>query len=376
MKRYCLWLVWLLSCTFLINACVEPFSPPEVNSDEGYLVIDGFLNVGSDTTKIELSRTQNANAVTPVLKESGASVQVEQENGGTYVFSEIGNGSYILPPQQYNRTAKYRLRVKTFRGSEYLSDYVEVKSTPPIDGIEGKIDSRQDAMVMQVNTHDASNQTRFYRWKFEETWEYRAAFYSGLEIVKNASGNGYEIIARKQDVNLCWRSLKSANILLGSTIKLSQDIIKDLPLTTVPIASNKLYIKYSILVKQYGLTQDAFEYWTSLAKTTEGTGSLFDPLPSQITGNIKSTTRPQELVFGYFSASIEQKKRVFLTPNLGSYPRCNAPDTLSIPEALGMPGSILTNYVGPRSEAVLTTSSYCADCRAQGGTIIKPSFWE
>jgi len=376
MKRYYLIVAVILAFTFFVNGCVEPFSPPEVNSDEGYLVIDGFLNVGSDTSRIELSHTQNANATAPVSKESSAAVSVEQENGITYTFTEAGNGSYFLPPQKFNTTARYRLRVKTAIGKEYLSDYVEVKNTPPIDNIEGKVDTRQDAMVMQVNTHDPTNQTRFYRWKFEETWQYRTAFYSSIEIVKKAGGDDYEIVSRKEDVNLCWRSLKSANILLGSTIKLSQDVIKDLPLTAVPISSNKLYIKYSILVKQYGLTQDAFEYWTSLAKTTEGTGSLFDPLPSQITGNIKNTANGQELVFGYFSASVEQKKRVFLTPNLGSFPRCNAPDTLTIADALKAPGSTLTNYFGPRSEFVLTTSPYCADCRAQGGTIIKPSFWE
>ena len=375
MKRYCLILVGFLVSAFVINGCVEPFSPPEVNTDEGYLVIDGFLNVGSDTSRIELSHTQNANATTPVTKETAALVSIEQENGGTYPFTEKGNGSYFLPPRQFDQAAKYRLRVKRIVGTEYVSDYVEVKSTPPIDNIEGKVDPRQDAMVMYVNAHDATNNTRFYRWKFEETWEYRSAFFSALEFAQNSAGE-YEIVSRKADINLCYRTLKSANILLGSTIKLSQDIIKDLPLTAVPISSNKLYMKYSILVKQYGLTQDAFEYWTSLAKTTEGTGSLFDPLPSQVTGNIKNTADPQELVFGYFSAAVEQKKRIFLTPNLGSFPRCTAPDTALIVDALKVPGAMLLNYFGPRSEFVLITSSFCSDCRVQGGTTTKPSFWE
>jgi hypothetical protein len=229
-------------------------------------------------------------------------------------------------------------------------------------------------MAMNVNTHDATNNTRFYRWKFEETWEYRTAFYSALEAITNETGER-ELISRRQDISLCWRTLKSANILLGSTIKLSQDIIKDLPLTTVPVSTNKLYFKYSILIKQYGLTQDAFEYWTSLAKTTEGTGSLFDPLPSQITGNIKNTKDAQELVFGYFSASVEQQKRIFLTPGLGSYPGCIAPDTLPIADALET-RALLLNTVGIRFDSVLVTSDFCADCRVQGGVTTKPSFWE
>lgn len=374
MKKKYLKVIGVVTLLFLIYSCVEPFSPPEVNDDQGYLVVDGFLNVGSDTSRIELSHTQNTNATLAVTKESRAKVVVEQENGETYPFVEKGSGSYFLPPQTFSKLVKYRLRIKTLSGREYLSDFVVVKDTPPIDGIAGKYDARQNAMVMQVNTHDATNNTRFYRWKFEETWEYRAANYSALEVITNADGER-EIISRRQDINVCWRTLKSANILLGSTIKLSQDIIKDLPLTTVPVSTNKLYIKYSILIKQYGLTQDAFEYWTSLAKTTEGTGSLFDPLPSQITGNIKNTADGQELVFGYFSASVEQKKRIFLTPGLGIYPRCIDPDTLTLDEAKET-SSLLLNTVGIRFDSVLVASDYCADCRVQGGVTTKPSFWE
>jgi len=368
-KRNCLLLIGFLTLSVLFDGCIEPFSPPEVNSDEGYLVIDGFLNVGADTSRIELSHTQNTNSSFSPSKETGAIINVEQEKGETYLFTEKGNGSYYLPPKLFDITVKYRLRIRTSNGKEYLSDYVAVKNTPPIDKIDYKEDPRQDAMVININTHDSKNETRFYRWKFEETYEYRAALYSGLEVVDG------KIIGRREDINTCWRTLKSGNILLGSTIKLSSDIIKDLPLTTVPVSTNKLLIKYSILVKQYGLTQDAFEYWTSLAKTTEGTGSLFDPLPSQVTGNIKNTADNKELVFGYFSASVEQQMRIFMTPMLGRYPRCEDPSKLTIKEAISSNG-VLLSYTGTMPDSVYVSNASCADCRAQGGANKKPSFWE
>lgn len=360
----------VLSCfalSFLLYACVEPFSPPQVNSDEGYLVVDGFLNMGSDTSTIVLSRTQSASVKTSVVMEAGAKITVEQENGAVLTFTEKGNGSYFLPPVTLNMSEKYRLKIKTTNGKEYLSDFVEAKNTPPIDSVALVLDTRQEAAMMQVNAHDPQNKTRFYRWKFEETWEYRAALYSSLELV-----NG-QIVSRKEDINTCYRTVKSSNILLGSTIKLTQDVIKDLPLTTVQYSTGKLRIRYSLLVKQYGLTQDAFEYWTSLSKTTEGTGGLFDPLPSQVTGNIKCVTDNQELVFGYFSAAVEQKKRVFFTPGLGSFPYCES-QKLSLSDAMKTP-AILLSFFGPRSDSVFIASESCADCRAQGGVLKRPSFW-
>lgn len=353
-------------------ACIEPFSPPEVNSPEKYLVVDGFFNVGNDTSKIELRYTQNTSEQSTLIPETGAKLSVSGEGGETYEFVEADNGLYYLPPVNISPSGKYHLSIRTVGGTEYVSDDVPVIKTPPIDSITYSYDRGRDAMVIKVNTHDPQNKTRFYKWKFEETYEYRAAYYSGLVINVDTK----EISARREDVNLCWKTFNSTNIMLGSTVKLSVDQIKDLPLNIVPINTNKMYLKYSILVKQYGLTQDGFEYWTDLAKTTEGTGSLFDPQPSQITGNIKSTTNPKELVFGYFSALTVESQRIFMTPKLGQYPRCDPPDTMTLSDVYKNMGSALINYYGQRSEFILTTSPGCADCRIHGGTIVKPSFWE
>lgn len=375
-KRFTLFRLSFLLLLFSINGCIQPFSPPEVNSDENYLVVDGFFNVGrTDTSRIELRRTQNVNQTAQPIVETGASIAVEEEAGQAYPFTESGKGMYVLPPHIYNMAGKYRIRIKTQNGQEYLSEYVTASHTPAIDSITYKLDEFQNAMVFYVNTHDAQNKTQFYRWKFDETWEYVATYYSALEVVNN------EVVIRKQNINRCWSNRKSGNIMLGSTIRLSSDIIKNLPLNTVPIATNKLYIKYSMLVKQYGLSRQAFEYWTDLAKTTQGTGSLFDPLPSQITGNIKNITNPQDLVFGYFSASTEETKRIIITPNLGMFPRCTEPDTLPIrcsgsnPDCGLKTSQLLLTYWGPRIDSVLVASPSCTDCRTEGGTTERPSFW-
>jgi hypothetical protein len=365
-----------LSLLFFLDSCIEPFSPPEVNTDENYLVVDGFFNVGgTDTSRIELRRTQNINQTAQPIIETGASMTVEEEAGELHTFTESGPGVYLLPPRPYNMAGKYRIRIKTQGGKEYLSEYVIVSRTPAIDSITNKLDVVQNAMVFYVNTHDAANRTQFYRWKFEETWEYDATYFSALEVVDN------QVVLREENINKCWGNKKSGSILLGSTVRLSDDIIKNLPLNRVPVSTNKLYIKYSLLVKQYGLSREAFEYWTDLAKTTQGTGSLFDPQPSQVTGNIMNTADPKDLVFGYFSASTEETKRLTITPKLGIFPRCTEPDTIPLrcgrpeePCALNTP-NLLLSYWGIRADSVLIASPSCTDCRLSGGSNKRPSFW-
>lgn len=373
---------WFLKLVFFVlllavDSCVEPFSPPEVNSDENYLVVDGFLNVGgSDSTRIGLRRSQNVNVNTPPAVETGAQLAVEEENGESFALSESEAGMYVFPPRQFNRNGKYRLRIKTKNGQEYLSEYVATIITPAIDSLSYKVDPVLNAAVFYVNTHDPQNKTQFYRWKFEETWEYESAYYSALEV-RNDS-----VVLRQDNINKCWGRAKSGSILLGSTIKLSSDVIKDLPLNRVPVSTNKLYIKYSILVRQYGLSRQAFEYWTALAKTTQGTGSLFDVLPSQVTGNITNVANARDLVFGYFSASTEATKRLTITPRLGTFPRCTEPDTLplrcsprgDVECALNTPKLLLT-YWGFRADSVLAAAHSCTDCRLEGGNTERPSFW-
>jgi hypothetical protein len=374
--RYWLFTLSFFALLFILDSCVVPFSPPEVNSVENYLVVDGFLNVGEgDTSRIELRQTQNVNEPTLSLSVEGAKLSVESEAGENYAFTEAGRGLYLLPPNQYNSEGKYRLRIK-LGGKEYLSEYVEVTKTPPIDSVTSRFDAGQDAMIFHVNTHDPTNSTHFYRWKFEETWEYRAAYYSFIEVVNK------QIVNRTQDINQCWGSMRSGSILLGTSIKLSSDVIKDLPLFKVPVSTNKLYIKYSVLVRQYALSRPAFEYWTSLSKTTQGTGSLFDPQPSQVTGNIRSTTDANDLVFGYFSAATEQTKRLTITPKLGFFPRCAPPDTFDIAcrpmsdrQCALETSALLMSFGGERAEYILGAPSSCIDCRTQGGTLTKPSYW-
>lgn len=356
----------------VVNSCIDPFSPPEVNNTETYMVVDGFLNVNGDTSVVRLSRTQNTNDNGTPGIESGAFMTVEAENGETYLFSETASGIYKLPPASFDPNKKYRLHIRRAGGGEYESEYVEVSKTPPIDSITYRYDAGRDAVIIYVNTHDPANATRFYRWNFQETYEYRMPFYSSL--IRDVPNKA--IVPRTDDINVCWRTLESRDIKLGSTIKLSQDIIRDLPVNIIQVSTNKLYFGYTILLKQYGLTRQAFEYWTDLAKTTQGTGSLFDPQPSQVTGNIRNKADSKELVFGYFSAAQEQSKRIFIREGLGRYPTCYAPDTLTFDEAMESTGVLLSYYMGQPKSGYLSTSESCADCRSQGGTTTKPSFWE
>jgi hypothetical protein len=80
--------------------------------------------------------------------------------------------------------------------------------------------------------------------------------------------------------------------------------------------SEKLGFKYSILVRQYALTPDAYNFYINLKKNTEQLGSIFDAQPSQISGNIHSVTNPSEPVLGYISVGSVASQRIFISQRI------------------------------------------------------------
>ena len=162
-----------------LEGCVVPFSPPEVSTPGRFLVVDGFLNTnGVDSSSVMLTYTQVVSNKNTFTTELRARVTVEGNKGSIYTFTEIGKGLYRLPAQRVNFSEQFRIRIKTAANKEYLSDYVEVKQTPPIDSITYKIAADKSSVQVLVNTHDPLNKTRYYRWRFEETWEYHSPLIS------------------------------------------------------------------------------------------------------------------------------------------------------------------------------------------------------
>ncbi len=84
----------------------------------------------------------------------------------------------------------------------------------------------------------------------------------------------------------CWRTANSTNILVGSSIALSEDVISYFPIAIIPQHTEKLSKRYSILVRQYAINAESFRYMQLIQKNTEQLGGLFDGQPSQLEGNI------------------------------------------------------------------------------------------
>jgi hypothetical protein len=366
----------------LFAACKKPYNPPAITNVPHYLVVEGVINSGSDLTVIKLSRTvslSNATAFNPVVN---ATVVVESDNNISYPLTQGNIGYYYSSGLNLDITRKYSLRITTTDNNEqYISDFVPVNITPPIDSVGFAI--QNNGLQIYVNTHDPSNNTKYYRWDYDETWQFHSKYYSGFY------SNGSSIVPRlpDQSVYSCFGYDTSSTIVLGSSARLKQDIIYQNPVTLIASTSEKIETKYSINVRQYALTGDAFAYWTNLKKNTEQLGSIFDAQPTNIIGNIHSITNPAEPVIGYISASSVQTKRIFISNSQlpiswsATYPYDCGQDSIlladvtarlvnlppsEIPTGAITQGGLLVGYLG--------SSAVCVDCTLRGSTA-QPLFW-
>src|SRR5260221_3634204 len=171
---------------FALLCCRKPYNPPAIASPGSYLVVEGVIDSGNDSTFIKLSKTVNLNGKSTVNPVLGASVAVESDQNNSVPLLDVnGNGNYSSAPLNLPATQKYRLRINTSDGKQYLSDFIAVKPTPPIDSI-GYV-MQNGAVQLYLNTHDPANNTHYYRWEYTETWIFHSKYQSYCVLDHNTN---------------------------------------------------------------------------------------------------------------------------------------------------------------------------------------------
>ena len=364
-----------------LAACRQSYDPPAIRTANNYLVVDGFINTGSGAiTTINLNRSVNLNdTVTAGTPELHARITILGSKSGSYTLIDTNNtGIYTSAPLNLDLTQQYSIDITTADGQKYASDPVPCKQSPPIDSIWWQ---QPGDLNIYVNTHDPADNTRYYRYDYSETWQHNAQLMTVWTVV-NGMIEATDSTNQKAE---CWTTVASTNVFVATSAALGQDVINAYKLFTIPNGDPRLNIRYSILVRQYALTEDAYNYWLLIQKTSQNVGTLFDLQPTQLIGNIHCITTPSQPVIGYLSASNMQQQRIFILHTyMHDWPQ-NQPvygcDTVSIPQnpvnpfIYNYPDTFYVPYYFITNGPLVLASRFCLDCTLFGGTNKKPSFW-
>jgi hypothetical protein len=367
----------LFSIFIIVNGCITQFIP-ETEETQELLVVEGLVTDQPGINTIKLSKSLPLGSRTNAIPLQGCTVWITDDSGSSYSLLQSAPGTYVTDPERFRGSIgrKYTLHVKT--NNSYINNYsyesmpMELRPVPPIDSIyyekvvtkpvDGYFQAEEGARIY-LNTHDPSQLCKYFRWDFNETWEFRLPFPYPVNKV-------------------CWISDNASEIHVKSTSVLAEPIIKKYPLYFISNKSDRLNVKYSILVNQYSLNEDEFNYWDKLQGITQNVGSLYDITPAAIPSNIFCIEDPAVKVLGYFSVSAKSSKRMFIKDHfqgaINLYTECvtdTLPNSSNIPN-LGTFTWILEDRPWPSIPAftTVTTIKGCADCTVRG-TNIQPDFW-
>ena len=367
-------------CVILLAAvsCRQRYDPPVISSGNTFLVVEANLNP-QGLTSILLTRTGPLDRGSAIKPELNAQVTVEGMDNSSRLLSSIGNGRYNNINLGLTIGTEYRLHIKTSDGREYVSDYVKARKTPVIDSIGYELELK--GLRVQAHAHDVTKQTRYYRWDFDETWEIHSPFPSNLIFDKTYLP--YYIRTRKfpdEDVATCWKYGTSSSIVLANSTRLQDDIIYKAPVQFIENGSEKLAVRYSILLRQYALDKGAYNFYELMKKNTEEIGNIFSPQPSEIRGNINNVRDSKEYVLGYVTASTVEEQRKFIQVpwhffmycNITKVPAFNADSTLFY---FGPGGSLIPFAYDEPPPKYSGSAPQCVDCTRRGGSTKKPSYW-
>jgi hypothetical protein len=380
--------IGLLSMLTLVG-CIDRYVPDVAPSEQSNLVVDGFINPRGTTT-IKLTRTFSVNVKNTPPLETRAQVAIQDDAGRRYPLAETATGTYTtgvvgltLDPDR-----QYQLRITTAQGRAYASDFTSVVLSPAIDKLNWQL-TDVGGIQTYLSTGAPNAAARYYRWEYEETWQFTSAYSAQVEY--NAASNTIIPITLERQKYSCWRTEPSTAILQGNTAQLSENTLTEFPLLNV-LPSIKLRVGYSLLVRQYAQTQAEYDYWERLRKNTENLGTVNDPLPARVTGNVHALDDPNEPVLGYVGVHSVTEKRLFIdatkqlplpAPSTISfdpfYEKCEvtelSPQAALEQERRGGLVVIKPNYflTGALKSYDMSTAD-CVDCRVRG-TNVKPSFW-
>lgn len=393
MKRACIYFLFV----FLLLSCKERYISPYKSPESGYLVVEGVVNSDQGITTIKLSRTQKLeNQQQQMIYERRASVKVEGEDNFSRDLVEGVNGQYSTTNLNLNPAVRYRLRIRTSNGKEYLSAFTAVQYTPQIDTVTWSLGS--EGVQINLTTDNPLNNTRYYQWEYNETWEITSQNVSMLkfQVYKDRNNRDSLSVTYRDPVNFgidssiyrCWQFNASNQLLMSSSAKLEKDFVS-VPITFIPNGSEKLRHLYSINIKQYGLSKEAYEFLEKIKKNTEQLGSLFDAQPGELKGNIVCVSNPSEPVIGFVNIGNVTEKRIFISSSqLGGWNFFPVPcDVVTLPnnsdsiikKMSDLIPTLPSTYVTPPTTPPIIASfeavrNICVDCTIRG-TNVKPNYW-
>ena len=324
-------LIYILFLLILCGSCEEYYTPT-IETIEGQLVVEALITNDLSQNFVHLTTTSSFYDKTAPKVASGAIVELVEVNGSSIPGVENVPGYFyfsIVPEVGRDYMLRIRLNNETYES--------QVMKMPPLPQINNFYSGHVDKKIYTTDGYGVpmanvvqgremyadlpvTNSLAYYRFNIRTV----------LEWIYAPPGNRGPL----PPLHYGWQSYNENaqfNIAGPKQFSMANKIEKHLVLF-LPYDARSLLKRDSIpngwivIVNQYGTSKEAYDFHEKLNSQFAARGSLFDPIQTQIYGNITCTSNPSKIVFGYFDLNSYRQYRYYIymsapDPNNPNIPR-------------------------------------------------------
>ena len=283
-------------------------------------------------------------------------------------------------------------------------------------------DAGLDGVGIFVDTSFESDGSKLFRYAYEETYNIIAPYWTpyefeiireNQEIIEFSNGDievlypDVQLVPREREEQVCYRTDFSNGEVLLNGNRLNGNRAERTMVRFIGIDNPIISHRYSILVKQRGVSREAFDFYEKLVAFSQSESLFSQVQPGSLEGNMSSVDGSVPVI-GFFDVSTEVSERLYfnfedlfpgepLPPYFGTV-NCENPiapilgnperDGPSLPPpadcARPLIGSIklgLVEYYQDNATLpdecegpYFVVPTICGDCNVVGSNV-KPDFW-
>lgn len=293
-------IIFIFFTSFMLTACLDEFKIPDQNAIQKLVVEGGISNI-SEEFFLRLSYSDEVGVIRRILPSSGLYVEIRSKSGEKFVLRADPLGSGQFKPESGKIEGKvgesYALYASFADGREYESQFQKMLEPVPVTEILSKSQkSPSPGYKFSVNLNDPAASENYYRWKAQGYHIRRSV---GIKV---GFGDNY-------CCNVCWVKEINEGINILSDANFNGNKISDIPVFSSPYFGPG---KQVVLVYQYSINKEAYSFYQKYRSQLNRTGSIFDPLPAGVRGNVINSKDITDLALGFFEVSALSKKQIII----------------------------------------------------------------
>lgn len=309
-------LLYIAFITVLLVSC-EEYYKPDMDEVSGLLVVESHLTNDPKQNFVKLTKTLDFYSFGLGEKISGAKVELLEIGGQTTRAIESGTGYFTFP--KIPVAGKKYMLIITYQKDIYESDPVTMPPLPSIDSLytNNKVNKtyRTDVFGGPVPIETPGREICI-----------DAPITTTLEYYRFSTRAILQWIVTPPPVTFPppslygWNSFYDKGLfnIAGPKQFSISDQVKNHPILFLGYdgrayldSASQVPSGWILIIDQYGISKGSYDFHDKLNKQLSAEGSLFDPVLTQVSGNIRCKTDSKKIVVGFFDLNSYRQFRYF-----------------------------------------------------------------